>query len=109
VQQGRFTVALAGGNTPRAAYMLLASDVYRTLLPWEKSHVFWGDERHVSPDHADSNYRMAHEAMLSRVGIPTANIHRYQPDRYPSQVVMPTHGSLLWLVDEAAARLLPLT
>jgi 6-phosphogluconolactonase len=176
--------------------------------------VFWGDERHVPPDHTDSNYRMAHEAMLSKVQIPAANIHRivsekeaqqaadayettlrtffglaegelprfdlillgmgpdghtaslfpgtaavrektrlvaatwvekfntfritmtpavlchashvvfsagggdktetlrqvlqgdYQPDVYPSQVVKPTQGTLLWLVDEAAARLL---
>src|SRR5262245_30086453 len=50
--QGRFTVALAGGSTPRAAYALLASDAYRAQMPWEKMHVFWGDERHVPPDHA---------------------------------------------------------
>jgi 6-phosphogluconolactonase len=216
-EQGRFTVALAGGNTPRAAYTLLASNTCSTPLPWEKIHVFWGDERHVPPDHADSNYRLAHEAMRSKVGVPTTNIHRilaeqdaqqaadeyeatlrtflglaagtlprfdlmrlgmgpdghtaslfpgtaavqeqtrlvvapwvekfhtyritltspvlcnaarvvfavngadkaeamqqvlhgnYQPDLYPAQVVAPTHGSLLWLVDEAAARLLPST
>lgn len=212
-EQGRFTMVLAGGNTPRAAYTLLASNTYGTPLPWEKMHVFWGDERHVPPDHVDSNYRMAHEALLSKVRIPTTNIHRimaekdaqqaadeyeatlrtffglgvlprfdlillgmghdghtaslfpgtaavqeqtrlvvapwvekfdtyritmtppvlcnaahvvfaaggadkaatlqqvlhghYQPDLYPAQVVTPTHGSLLWLVDEAAARLLP--
>jgi 6-phosphogluconolactonase len=212
--QGRFTVALAGGSTPKAAYGLLASETYRNQLQWEQIHVFWGDERHVPPDHADSNYRMAHEAMLSKVEIPAANIHRivsekearqaadayettlrtffglaegelprfdlillgmgpdghtaslfpgtaavrektrlvaatwvekfntfritmtpavlchashvvfsagggdktetlrqvlqgdYQPDVYPSQVVKPTQGTLLWLVDEAAARLL---
>lgn len=212
--QGRFTVALAGGSTPRAAYTLLASDTYRSRLPWEHIHVFWGDERHVPPDHADSNFRMAHEAMLAKVPIPAANIHRimaekdaqqaadeyaatlqtffhlqagelprfdlillgmgpdghtaslfpgttavgetsrlvvapwvdkfttyritmtppvlchaahvifaaggadktetlrhvlegpYQPDLYPSQIVRPPQGALLWLVDEAAARLL---
>jgi 6-phosphogluconolactonase len=213
-EQGRCTVALAGGNTPRAAYALLAGESYRNQLPWNKIHVFWGDERHVLPDHADSNYRMAHDAMLSKVGIPASNIHRvvaekeaqqaadayeatlgaffglaagelprfdlillgmgpdghtaslfpgtaavhestrlvvapwveqfktfritmtppvlcnaahvvfavggadkaevlrqvlhgdYQPERYPSQVVKPTHGNVLWLMDEAAARLL---
>lgn len=212
--QGRFTAALAGGSTPKAAFTLLASETYRSQLPWEKIHVFWGDERHVPPDHAESNYRMAHEAMLSKVEIPSANIHRiisekeaqqaadayettlrtffglagsglprfdlillgmgpdghtaslfpgtaavherarlvaapwveklnsfritmtpavlcnathvvfaaggadkaetlrqvlhgdFQPDVYPSQVVKPTQGTLLWLVDEAAARLL---
>lgn len=212
--QGRFVVALAGGSTPKAAYGLLANEPYRSRLQWDKIHVFWGDERHVPPAHADSNYRMAHDAMLSKVNLPTANIHRiiaeqeaqqaadayettlrtffalaagelprfdlvllgmgpdghtaslfpgtaavhertrlvaapwvekfntfritmtppvlcnaahivfaaggddkaetlcqvlqgdYQPDLYPSQVITPTQGTLLWLVDEAAARLL---
>ncbi len=211
---GRCTVALAGGSTPKAAYTLLASAAYRERVPWQHIHVFWGDERHVPPDHADSNYRMAHEAMLAHVPIPAAQIHRilseqeaqqaaeaytatlhkafdlqagasprfdlillgmgpdghtaslfpgtaavherthlvvapwvekfqtfritmtpevlcnaehvvfaaggadkaetlrqvlegpYTPDLYPSQVVRPTHGTLLWLVDTAAARLL---
>ena len=210
--EGRFVVALAGGSTPKAAYGLLANAPYRSQLQWEKIHLFWGDERHVPPDHADSNYRMADEAMLSKVNLPAANIHRIvaekeaqqaadayettlrtffdlaagerprfdlillgmgpdghtaslfpgtsvvheqtrlvaapwvaafntfritmtppvlcnaahivfavggddkaetlrqvlqgdeQPDRYPSQVVKPTQGTLLWLVDEAAAR-----
>ena len=209
--RGRFTVALAGGSTPKAAYALLVSAAYRYRVPWQQIHFFWGDERHVPPDHDDSNYRMAYEAMLSKVIIPAAHIHRmsaekeaqqaadeyeatlqtafglmadtlprfdlillgmgpdghtaslfpgtaavheskqlvaapwveklntfritltppvlcnaahvvfaaggadktetlqhvlqgpYQPDLYPSQVVKPTHGTLLWLVDKAAA------
>src|SRR5215469_9377494 len=57
---GRFTVALSGGSTPRAMYALLALDqAMRRDVPWDKVHVFWGDERHVPPDHADSNYHMA--------------------------------------------------
>jgi 6-phosphogluconolactonase len=212
--RGRFTVALAGGSTPKAAYALLASATYRDRLPWQQIHFFWGDERHVPPDHEDSNYRMAYEAMLSKVPTPVAHMYRiaaekeaqqaadeyaatlrtafqleagalprfdlillgmgpdghtaslfpgtsvvherkqlvaapwveqfhtfritltppvlcnaahvvfaaggadktetlqqvlqgpYQPDLYPSQVVRPTHGTLLWLVDKAAARLL---
>jgi 6-phosphogluconolactonase len=84
-EQGRFTVALAGGNTPRAAYMLLASDSYCTRLPWEQIHVFWGDKRHVPSDHADSNYRMAHEAMLSTVGLPTTNVHRMRAEQEAQQ------------------------
>ncbi len=209
--RGRFTVALAGGSTPKAAYALLVSAAYRDRVPWQQIHFFWGDERHVPPDHDDSNYRMAYEAMLSKATIPAANIYRmsaekeaqqaadeyeatlrtafhlvadtlprfdlillgmgpdghtaslfpgtaavheskrlvaapwvekfhtfritltppvlcnaahvvfaaggadkaetlqgvlhgpYQPDLYPSQVVKPTHGTLLWLVDKAAA------
>lgn len=213
--RGRFTVALAGGSTPKAAYALLASAAYRDRVPWQQIDFFWGDERHVPPDHPDSNYSMAYAGMLSKVTIPAAHIHRvtaerdaqqaadeyeatlqtafglapdtmprfdlillglgpdghtaslfpgtaavhefkrlvvapwvekfhtfritltpavlcnaahvvfaaggsdkaetlqhvlygpYQPDLYPSQVVKPTHGMLLWLVDRAAARLLP--
>jgi 6-phosphogluconolactonase len=212
--RGRFMVALAGGSTPKAAYAMLAGASYRDRVPWQQIHCFWGDERHVPPDHEDSNYRMAYEAMLSKVPIPAAHIYRiaaekearqaaqeyeatlrtafqleagalprfdlillgmgpdghtaslfpgtsavhesqrlvaapwvekfhtfritltppvlcnaayvvfaaggadktetlqqvlqgpYQPDLYPSQVVKPTHGTLLWLVDKAAARLL---
>ena len=212
--RGRFTVALAGGSTPKAAYTMLASAAYRDRVPWQQTHFFWGDERHVPPDHEDSNYRMAYEAMLSKVTVPATHIYRiaaekdaqqaadeyeatlrtafqlagdafphfdlvllgmgpdghtaslfpgttavheskrlvaapwvekfhtfritltppvlcnaahvvfaaggadktetlqqvlqgpYQPDLYPSQVVKPAQGTLLWLVDKAAARLL---
>lgn len=71
------TVALAGGSTPRALYGLLAGDAsFRARIPWGGIHFFWGDERHVPPDDPESNYRMAHEAMLSRVPVPAANVHR---------------------------------
>jgi 6-phosphogluconolactonase len=43
-------------------------------------HVFWGDERHVPPDHPDSNYRMANEVLLSQVPIPPANVHRIKSE-----------------------------
>src|SRR5215475_14211742 len=74
--RGRFTVALAGGSTPKAAYALLASAAYRDRVPWQQIDFFWGDERHVPPEHPDSNYRMAYEAMLAKVPIPAAHIHR---------------------------------
>ena len=73
-ERGRFSVALSGGNTPRAIYSLLASE--HKELPWDRIHVFWGDERHVPPDHPDSNFRMASESLLSKVPIPEKNIHR---------------------------------
>lgn len=76
-RNGKFSVALSGGSTPKALYSLLATDpVLKRDLPWEKMHFFWGDERPVPPDHADSNFRMAHEALLSKVPVPAANIHR---------------------------------
>lgn len=75
-QRGRFTWALSGGSTPRPVYQALASDPYRERLPWSAIHLFWGDERHVPPDHAESNYRMAREAMIDRAPVPAGNVHR---------------------------------
>ncbi len=73
-RQGTFRVALAGGTTPAQAYALLAA--WPDPLPWGHVHVFWGDERPVPPDHPDSNYRMAHEALLAHVPVPPAQVHR---------------------------------
>jgi len=73
--KGRFCVALCGGSTPRGLYTLLANQPQRSL-PWENIYFFWGDERHVPPDHPDSNYRMAFEALLSTIPIPSENIFR---------------------------------
>ena len=71
------SIALSGGATPRRLYALLADDRdLRRQIPWERIHFFWGDERHVPPDHPDSNYRMADTALLSKVPVPKANIHR---------------------------------
>jgi 6-phosphogluconolactonase len=75
-ERGRFAVALSGGSTPKRAFELLASDDYKQQVDWSKVHIFFGDERAVPPDDAESNYRMASEALLSRVGIPAKNIHR---------------------------------
>lgn len=77
---GRFTVALSGGSTPKAIFKLLAHDhaIGANLLRWDKVQIFFGDERHVPPDHPDSNYRMAHETLLSKVPIPAENIHRIE-------------------------------
>ncbi|HVF66536.1 MAG TPA: 6-phosphogluconolactonase [Pyrinomonadaceae bacterium] len=77
-ERGAFSVALSGGTTPRRVYELLASDEYGARVEWTKVHVFFGDERAVPPDHPDSNYRMAREALLSRVSIPAENVHRIE-------------------------------
>ena len=72
-QRGRFTIALSGGSTPRNLYTLIAANASATL-PWDQMFFFWGDERHVPQDSPDSNYRMAQEALLSKVPVPPANI-----------------------------------
>ena len=76
--RGLFTVALSGGSTPRSLYEVLADpdEPFRALIPWSNIHFFWSDERHVLPDHQDSNYRMAYEAMLSHVPVSEGNVHR---------------------------------
>ncbi len=71
----RCAVNLSGGSTPRRLYELLAEPPFRGAMPWDRVHWFWGDERFVPPDHPDSNYRMAREALLSRAPVPPANIH----------------------------------
>ena len=77
------TIALSGGSTPKSIYTLLATDsTFREKMPWGKTHFFWGDERHVPPEHPESNYRMAYDAMLSRVSIPPENVHRVRAE-YP--------------------------
>jgi 6-phosphogluconolactonase len=82
---GSFTVALSGGSTPRLLFELLAdlNQPFREQIAWSNIHFFWSDERHVPPDHPDSNYRMANEAMLSRVPVATDNVHRV-PSENPS-------------------------
>jgi 6-phosphogluconolactonase len=65
------TIALAGGSTPKPIYEAIAE----SDLPWDKIHVFWGDERYVLPTHPDSNEKMAREAWLDKVGFPGSNIH----------------------------------
>lgn len=74
-ERGRFTVALSGGSTPRRLYELLAdeADEFRTSVPWRETRFYFGDERHLMPDHADSNYRMAREAMFAC--LPASDVH----------------------------------
>jgi 6-phosphogluconolactonase len=83
--RGLFTVALSGGSTPRSTYALLASKEFAPRVDWPRVHVFWGDERCVPPDHTDSNYRMAREALLDKVPIPAQNVHRIQGELPPDQ------------------------
>ena len=72
---GLFHVALAGGNTPRRMYELLAADQLRSAIDWTTVHLYFGDERCVPLDHPDSNFRLASEALISHVDIPAVNVH----------------------------------
>lgn len=79
--RGRFMVALSGGSTPRRLYELLAEEPWRERIRWDRVHVFWSDERHVPPDHPDSNFGIAHDALLSKVPIPKDNLHRIRAEK----------------------------
>lgn len=82
--RGVFTVSLSGGSTPKSLYALMATDPnLRVSIPWSEIHFFFGDERHVSPDNTESNFRMANEAMFQRLSPYGTNVHRIhteQPD-----------------------------
>jgi 6-phosphogluconolactonase len=78
----RFTLALSGGSTPRSLYRLLGDPTapFRSRLDWSQIHFFWGDERHVPPQHPDSNFRMVREALLDELPVPPGNIHRIRAE-----------------------------
>lgn len=80
----RFTVALAGGSTPRAMYEILATS-FRDRIEWSRIDIFFGDERCVPPDHKDSNYRMAREALLDHVPLGADRVHRMAGERDPAE------------------------
>ncbi|WP_244593221.1 6-phosphogluconolactonase [Rhodoblastus acidophilus] len=73
--EGPFVLCLSGGETPRPLYQRLAAPPYRAAFPWERTHVFWGDERFVPHDDPRSNFRMARDTLLSRAPLPSQNIH----------------------------------
>ena len=82
-----FCVMLAGGGTPRRTYESLAGLPYRDAVPWDCVHVFWGDERAVPSDHRESNYRMAWKTLLSKVALPTRNVHRVRMEAGDAKTV----------------------
>lgn len=82
-ERGVFAVALSGGSTPRRMYEKLASNEFQGRVDWKRAHFFWGDERAVPPDDPQSNYRMADEELLSRVPVPSSNVHRIPAEKNP--------------------------
>src|SRR5262245_12718224 len=98
--RGRFMLALSGGATPRATYARLAEAPARDRLPWDRTWIFFGDERCVPADHPESNYRTALETLLSKVPVPPAQVHRMRGEDDPeaaaaeySRVLAETFGT----------------
>ena len=77
----RATLAVSGGSTPRLMFQAMAAAGF----DWADIHIFWVDERCVSPDHPDSNYRMTKEALLDSIAIAAGNVHRIQGEREPAE------------------------
>lgn len=93
--RGAFSIALAGGATPRPIYEALAAGA----SDWARWHVFFGDERCVPADHADSNQRLATEALLGRVAIPAAQVHGIAGDADPEAVARASEAALPDVLD----------
>ena len=79
-KRGQFTIALAGGSTPKSLYQLLSSDDFKKRIDWSKTFFFFGDERDVLPDNAESNFRMADENLFALLNIAEANVFRWQTE-----------------------------
>jgi 6-phosphogluconolactonase len=80
-QEGSFSVALAGGSTPKDLYGLLSNNPLQAKVPWGKIQFFFGDERHVPPDDRESNFRMATEAILAKAPIDPKQVHRIKSEK----------------------------
>jgi 6-phosphogluconolactonase len=93
-RKGSFAIALSGGSTPKVTFNLLAQEPLRSQVDWTRWDVYWGDERCVPPDHADSNYKMAFDAMLSKVPVLPHNIHRIKGEIDPNAAAI-EYGQLL--------------
>ncbi|MCL4504980.1 MAG: 6-phosphogluconolactonase [Chloroflexi bacterium] len=76
--RGVFHMALSGGNTPNAMFRRMAARQYAGQFDWSRTHLWWSDERYLPPDSPDCNYNMAYDALIGRIAIPAANLHRVQ-------------------------------
>ncbi len=81
----KFTIALSGGETPKKLYQTLASDVYREKINWSRLHIFWGDERFVSFTDERNNAKMAYDNLLSKINIPSDQVHKIWTDVTPEE------------------------
>ena len=102
--QGSAMVCLTGGSTPKRLYGLLASREWRDRIDWPRVHLFWGDERHVPPDHADSNYGMARGALLVHVPVRDSQVHRMRGEIADAQEAASDYDRTMRRAFEAAGR-----
>lgn len=101
-ERGQFSVVLSGGNTPKHLFELLASDEFRSHIAWETWRVFWGDERVVPFTDERNNARMAYDALLKHVPIPTERIHVMRTDEEPEHSAAAYEFVLRRLFDQSS-------
>lgn len=82
--QPRFNIALSGGSTPKKLFKILV-EKHKDTIPWERLHFWWGDERCVSPDDEESNFKMTNDILFSQIDIPQENIHRIKGENVPKE------------------------
>ena len=82
-KKDRFTIALSGGETPKSLYKALSAEPYRNQIDWNKTHIFWGDERVVPFSDGKNNAKTAYDTLLNKVDLPAANIHIMRTDLPP--------------------------
>lgn len=83
-QQPRFDIVLSGGNSPKELFNRL-NKKYSESISWERIHFWWGDERCVSPENENSNFKPANDALFSKISIPKENIHRIKGENNPEE------------------------
>jgi 6-phosphogluconolactonase len=93
--RARFTVALSGGSTPKRFFEILACEPYWRAVPWDRTLIFWGDDRAVPPDDDQSNYKLAHDTLLSHMPIPEANIFRIRGELGADRAAEDTRRNLV--------------
>jgi 6-phosphogluconolactonase len=89
-----FALFLSGGSTPRALYQLLAGDNYRDQIDWRNVEIYFGDERCVPSDSAESNFRMANDALISKISIPATQVYRIRGEIDPNEAAK-EYGTIL--------------
>jgi len=94
-KHGGFTVALAGGSTPKSLYQLLGSGEFKNKIDWSKVFFFFGDERNVAPGDAESNFRMANENLFQPLRISVENIFRWQTEIENAEEIAETYAEAL--------------
>ncbi len=95
LSHGSFHVALSGGTTPKKLYEKLATPTYQSKIEWGKVHFYFGDERFVPLDHPDSNYKMAKNALLSKIDCPASHIHPVAVEQESAEAAAAQYGTTL--------------